>query len=153
MSVKIIKTETEHWPAVKLIGKTGTAWGDWWANGWFDILEKSGTVAPVNGDSFIGLKRGKEYWIGMLFTPDTPVPEDFSAVPLPGGEVAFCYVYGPEDSSDFFTPETQMLCTAALKEKGLMPAKNGIMIERYACPNYTTPDEQGNVILDLGFTL
>lgn len=153
--MKVLRVEQERCPKAKFIGKcyeTGANWGEWWKNDWFSLLETQPRL-PFNGDSYLGLSMDGKYWIGMLFAPDAAVPEGFAAMDLSETEYAFCYLYGPEDSKDFFTPEARALCAAAMKEAGILPKAGGALLERYACPNYTTPDEAGNVILDLGFAL
>ncbi len=35
-----------------------------------------------------------EYWIGMLVSPDTPVPEGFRSLELPSLNLGECWIYG-----------------------------------------------------------
>lgn len=153
---KIVKTFTEHIPDVKLVGKRytdadrdqygsfGEKWGQWFGNGWFSQLERCG---KPQDDSYLGAMRitenGFEYWIGMLLT-GAAVPDGFEAVDIPAGDLAVCYLYGREDDGELYRMHDD--CMAAWKEKGWTP--KSWFIERYNCPRFTTPDEQGNVILD-----
>ena len=157
----ILKTFLEECPAVKLVGKRytdadrdqfgsyGEKWGQWHANGWFDQLECCGNA--LDG-SYVGAMRmteqGFEYWIGMLMT-EAQVPAGFEVVDIPAGKLAVCYLYGREDSVDLYGMHDA--CMAEWKKNGWNP--NGWYMERYNCPRFTTPDEQGNVILDYCATL
>ena len=94
----IIKTFREEIPAMRFIGKKyegfGPWWGEWFANGWFDTIEKAmGGIDSIlkfweNGGGYVGLERRAvdqpfEYWIGMFTPADTPVPEGFACVDFP----------------------------------------------------------------------
>ena len=74
-----IKTFKESVPTMRFIGKKypdfGGWWGDWFANGWFDEIEKAmggaDTILKIweNGAGYVGLERRCdkqpfEYWIG-----------------------------------------------------------------------------------------
>ena len=74
---EIIKVYKEEVPAMRFIGKKYhdfNGWGEWWANGWFDVVEKSmGGLDNIlsiweNGAAYVGLECRKdgellEYWI------------------------------------------------------------------------------------------
>lgn len=153
---KILKTFLEETPDLILVGKRytdadrdqygsfGEKWGQWFGNGWFDRLEKCGSVFE---GSYVGAMRiteaGFEYWIGMLLT-EAAVPEDFESVEIPAGDLAVCYLYGSENGGEIYGMHDE--CVAAWQEQGWKPT--GWFMERYNCPRFTTPDEQGNVILD-----
>ena len=63
----IVKTFREEVPAMRFIGKKyegfGPWWGEWFANGWFDEIEKAmgGTDSILkiweNGGGYVGLER------------------------------------------------------------------------------------------------
>ena len=132
-------------------------WKEFFENGWFGIIEKQidgktkGTYE--DGDAYIGLIGGSgtaenplEYWIGMFMPENTVVPEGFGYIDFPKGELGICWVYGKQ--KELYGNYGQ--CVEKLNEEGfgeLLPW----CIERYACPRFTTPDEKGNVILDIGF--
>lgn len=153
---EILKTFLEEMPDLILVGKRytdsdrdqygtfGEKWGQWFGNGWFDLLEKSGNVFE---GSYVGAMRiteaGFEYWIGMLLT-EASVPDGFESVEIPAGNLAVCYLYGNENDGEIYGMHDE--CVAAWQEKGFTPT--GWFMERYNCPRFTTPDEEGNVILD-----
>ena len=156
MPVELIKIEKESFPAARLIGKKYAGrpnWGEWWENDWFSVLENAPRLEE-NGDAYIGAVRTvngtPERWIGMFFPANTPVPEGFAAVDIAPQHYAVCYLQDKEGSPAFYTPETHTLCLEALRTHGDEPLEGGWRFERYNCPRFTTPDENGCVILDFG---
>ena len=163
---QIIKTYKQSVPALRFIGKKyteadrengtfGAKWGEWHQNGWFDVIEKqmNQPIAEIyeDGDAYIGLIKGGhtepfEYWIGILMPEDTAVPAGFEHIDFAKSNLGICWIYGSE--SEIYLLEGQ--CGEQLQAEGfeVMP---GWCFERYACPRFTTPDEHGNVILDIGF--
>ena len=159
MAVQILEIKKEHCPAARLIGKRYEAapnWGQWWANGWFDRLEAQPRL-PFNDDAYFGMVRiadGKpERWIGMLFPPETPVPEGFEAADIPPVDYAVCYLKDKEGSPDFYSPETHQACLEAIRAAGMTRFEDNWCFERYQCPRFTAPDENGSVILDYGISI
>ena len=159
MAVMISEIQRESWPAARMIGKKHEAepnWNEWWQNDWFAALEKNAPLA-IGGDAYLGAVRvvnGKpERWIGMLFPVDAPVPDGFEAVDLEPLDYAVCYLYGKQDSADFYTMVTHQLCLEALRTQGYKRRENSWCFERYQCPRFTTPDENGNVILDYAISV
>ena len=167
--VEIIKAYKQHVPALRFIGKKygdqdrvngsfGAKWGEWFTNGWFEVLEKSIETKGEYEDSgaYIGLMRHKEgenfqYWIGIFMPAETNVPEGFDYVDFPETELGVCWVYGKEN--DVYMKEP--ICAEKLGESGYQ-IKNDKddacwFFERYVCPRFTTPDENGNIILDICF--
>lgn len=161
--VKILECKKETLPAVKLIGKRYTdsdrdengsfaaQWGQWFENGWFESLQGEGGIEKVS-DDFVGAMRfteaGFEYWIGILMGPEDPVPQGFEAAQIAGGDWGVCYLYGKDGSADIFGMAAHEACLDAWKAAGWDLAQEVWFLERYNCPRYTTPDENGNVILD-----
>ncbi len=159
MSVKLLDIKLETCPAARLIGKKYSApgnWGEWWANGWFDILESLPGL-DFNCDGYTGAVHtvdGKpEYWIGMYFPVDIQVPEGFEAVDIPELCYAVCYLYGREDDPELYSEASHNACQEALNGLGLTSRENSWRFERYSCPRFTTPDEYGCVILDYGISV
>lgn len=170
---EIIKTYSQQVPALRFIGKKygdddrvngsfGAKWGEWFQNGWFEVIERlhEGSSSEIyeDGDAYIGLMRAKdgepfEYWIGMLMPEGTAVPEGFGFVDFPESTLGVCWVYGSDATGDIYCHEDE--CAAKLTEAGLeiQNDKDGAcwIFERYGCPRFTTPDEKGNVILDICF--
>lgn len=166
---EIIKTYRQSMPAMRFIGKKygddaringnfSAKWDEWFGNGWFAIIEKQVSTGIKDifkdGDAYIGLMRCKEgepfeYWIGM-FTPEaTPVPDDFLHIDFPKSELGVCWLYGKE--GDVYAKEDK--CWAKLTQEGykMIPDSKSAwwFFERYVCPRFTTPDDQGNIILDI----
>ena len=84
---------------------------------------------------------------------DTDVPSGFDFVDMEALEYVVCYLYDKEGSSDFYTMETHDRCLDELKAHGLKRKEDDWCFERYNCPRFTTPDEEGNVILDYGISI
>lgn len=169
---EIIKTYKEHFPAVRLIGKCytnkdrapdgsfGNRWGEWFEKGWFGELEKIGPCEEVD-NGYLGLcgcdgnMEKFQYWIGILFPIETPVPEGYDSVVLPEGDVGVNWIYGKESGDNIYGMHNE--CEKKLKENGWEDKLVSIdgeeriwTFERYNCPRFTTPDEKGNIILDYG---
>jgi len=88
----------------------------------------------------------------MLFAADTPAPQGFAALDLPACTWKIAWVQGPENAPEIYGQEAA--CRAALAQAGYPARETGLrcVMERYQCPGFTTPDDEGNVILDLCFT-
>lgn len=159
---EIVKVFREAVPAMRFIGKKyggfGPMWGEWFAGGWFDVIEKAmgGPEAILgvweNGGGYVGLERRAEgqpfeYWIGMFTLAGTAVPEGFECVDFPAAGLGTCWIYGPEDDVHDASP-----CLPKLEAQGMRlwrDERGGAWsFENCLCPRFTTPDEKGNVILD-----
>ncbi|MCL2360980.1 MAG: GyrI-like domain-containing protein [Defluviitaleaceae bacterium] len=162
---EIIKTYRQTMTPSKFIGKRytdedrvnggfGEKWGEWFQNGWFDQLEKqvSGNMKNIceDGDGNIGLMREIdgifEYWIGYFMPESTTTPEGFQSMDFPKSELGVCWVYGKEE--EVFMQEGH--CGERLEGEGFKVLDTWCF-ERYTCPRFTTPDEKGNIILDVCF--
>lgn len=154
-----MKIQRETCPAARFIGKKYTGapnWDEWWANGWFQRLEALPRL-PFNGDAYIGgvhvVNGAPERWIGMLFPADTEVPAEFEYTDIPAMSYAVCALYDREGSGRFYTMETHNMCLSALSAHGFRRKEDDWCLERYACPGFTTPDSQGNVVLDYAISI
>lgn len=149
MAASVRHVERVALPPLRLIGRTGTRWADWWANSWFDALEHH-TVPPCDPD-YMDCYRicngQEEAWIGMLFPQNAPVPASFHTVELPAADYALIYLRGREDDPDLYGPAARALCIQAMAEQGMPPAP-GLTLVRYNCPRFTTPDAEGCVTVD-----
>ncbi|NLJ96598.1 MAG: hypothetical protein GX321_05545 [Clostridiales bacterium] len=164
---EVIKTYKQSVPAMRFIGKKycdedrvdggfGKQWGEWFSNGWFDQLEKSFNLKELyeDGDAYIGLMRWKEkepfeYWIGVFCPENAVVPEGFEYVDFDEADLGVVWLYGKEH--EVYGQEHK--CAKACENEGynIIPDENGAywFFERYACPRFTTPDEDGSIILDI----
>ena len=159
---QIIKTFKEDIPAMRFIGKKysnfGPMWSEWFANGWFDKLEEAMcgvdkiTAIWENGGGYIGIERRAEgqpfeYYIGMLSPENTPVPEGFMHVDFKDLSLGTCWIYGKENEV-----HNTSACKQKLTENGMKiwqdENKAVWSFENCLCPRYTTPDDNGNIILD-----
>ena len=166
MSVEITKVYKQDVPALRFIGKKygnsdrvdgmfGKYWGDWFENGWFDVIEKQ-TDKDLNSlyddaGAYIGLMREEngefEYWIGIFMPEGTTVPEGYNYLDFPKGALGVCWVHGKEE--EIFCNEG--MCGEKLENAGYK--LGDWCMERYCCPRYTTPDENGKIVLDICFYL
>ncbi|MBO7404570.1 MAG: hypothetical protein J6V24_06375 [Clostridia bacterium] len=158
---EIVKVFRDPVPAMRFIGKKYAdfgGWGEWFANGWFDTVEAAmggpDKILAVwkNGGGYCGLeRRGEgifEYWIGMFTPAATPVPEGFVYVDFPAGDFGTAWIRGPEEEVHGAIPA----CAEKLREAGMefRTDEDGAVwsFENGLCPRFTTPDEEGCVILD-----
>lgn len=164
---KIVNVMKESLPALRFIGKRytdadrgadqgfGHLWREWDANGSFEPLVKLDS-ADVHENASIGFMRFThefEYWIGMFFPENTPVPDGYMSVDLPPGEVGICWIYGRDDTGEIFGPAAHQMCEDKLREAGWELAAEMRVFERYNRDRFDTPDEHGNVIVDYGIYL
>jgi len=165
MAFSIVNVYRESFPNVKFIGKKygdgdringsfGTKWGEWFQNGWFDILEKEIYMLPAEheGGAYIGLMRNIngvfEYWIGMFAAEDSPVPLGFAHTEIPAGDIAAAWILGREDNGEIYGMEVHNACMNKIYEKGWQLQDNPYFFERYQCPRFTNADKDGRIILD-----
>jgi len=144
MEIKKIYEETV--PSSRFIGKKNSDWGLFWQNGWYDILKKIGGKSKFN---YITLKRivngDVEHWVGTFFNPDTPVPESLDFVDFESFRTAVFRLYGNPHNGELFGLETHNQCLAKLPIHGFTHREDYWCIVR---PLYSTPDGDGNIILD-----
>ena len=159
MEIQILKIEQESCPATRFVGKRyadNVNWEEWWSNNWFDVLESIPGL-PINDNGYIGavhiVDGMPEYWIGMFFPVDTDVPSGFEYVDIEPLNYAVFYLYGRENSSEFYSMETHNMCLEELKAHNLIRKEDDWCFERYNCPRFTTPDANGNVILDYAVSI
>lgn len=90
-----------------------------------------------------------EYWIGTFLPINTPVPDNFTHTDFPESGLGVCWVYGKD--GDVYLKESK--CAEKLKEESIesLPDKEGALwfFERSSCPRFLTPDDKGNIVLDV----
>lgn len=142
----------------RIDGSFGTKWHEWFATDRFNILESFLTdefkSAYEDSNAYVGLMRWKdgekfEYWIGM-FTPEgTKVPEGYEYVDFPASHLGVCWLHGSME--EILCNEE--VCADKLSDEGyeIVADEKGAwwFLERYACPRFTEPDEEGKIILDI----
>lgn len=164
--MEIKKVYQESLPQVKLVGKRfvkesmteggsfASGWQQAFQEGWFDTLVACKGIPGVGRD-YIGAMRlidskgAFEYWIGMFLALDAQIPEGFEAVEIPAGSIGICWLYGNDKSGEMYSPDASNLSMGAMTAEGWQFDERGWFFERYNCPRFTQPDEQGNVILDI----
>jgi len=164
MAFSIVKVYRESLPKVRFIGKKygdndrvdgsfGAKWGEWFANGWFNILEKEIDMLSkeYEGGAYVGLMCEKngvfEYWVGMFAAEKSQVPLGFAYIDIPAGDIATAWIYGREDNGEIYGMDAHNACVGKFEEKG-WNLDDSYAFERYQCPRFTTADKDGKVILD-----
>ena len=139
-------------------GGYGSKWGEGFDRGYFAPLESlysANQTELEDGDAYIGLMRYKpgepfEYWIGMFLAPDAEAPEGYEQIDFPASRLGVAWLKGPEQ--EIYSQEE--LAMNGCAEAGFypLPDEQGAcwFMERYGCPRFTTADDEGNVILDIG---
>lgn len=166
---EIIKTYFQSIPATRFVGIKygdedrvdggfGQQWGEWFQSGRFDKLEELLSDELKNSyedaDAYIGLMRFKEgepfqYWIGMFLPEGCAVPEEYNSIDMPRTKLGVCWLRGPE--GELYCKEDK--CAEQLVKEGYEISHDvegaWWFFERYGCPRFTTPDEEGRIILDI----
>lgn len=165
--MEIINACIEECPACRFIGKRYTPqdsvngsyaskWGEWWQNNLFAPLEELPHM-PLVGDSTMAAMRvvnGElEYWIGFFCPVDAAAPAGYEAVGIAPRRYGVLWVKGNESNGELYSMEAYHLCLAELNRQGWKGVEGDWCFERYNCPRFTTPDADGRVILDYGFSI
>lgn len=85
----------------------------------------------------------------MFLPENTLVPDNFTHMDLRGSALGVSWVY--EKEGDVYLNEGK--CAEKLKEEGneIQLDEKGAFwfFERFCCPRFRTPDNNGNIILDI----
>ena len=135
-------------------------WRQWLESGRFQLLTELQTpefqAAYPEASAYVGLIRGGGgnrllYGIGMFLPAESPIPQGFDYVYLPHTEICVAWVQGKRE--DIYHGESA--ACDCLVEAGCLPRQesdgSALFFERHARPRFTSPDENGEVILDVGF--
>lgn len=169
---EIVNVYREPMPACRFIGKMygdsdrdehGSfmpAWNEFIVKNRFTAIEEAAggkdavrAMSP-DGDSYIGLMRWAQdepfqYWIGLFVPAGTPAPEGLAYVDFNDAELGTCWVRGM--TNEVFGHED--VCARKLMDKGWeiasFPDGSGWFFERYGTKRFTSPDPQGQIILDI----
>jgi len=151
---EIIKVYKEMFPPLTLIGRNysnndreggsfAAKWQQWFGEGLFAPLDE------IDNSDYIGAMRindgSFEYWIGKLLPAGTKAPEGYESIDLPAASVGVCWISGKENDSAIYNMDKE--CVAAMAAQQMYPDGTWF-IERYNCPRFTTPGENGEIILD-----
>lgn len=126
-------------------------WGQCFQEDAFKALETQGE--SVYDPSYVGVmldwKKGDghfTYVIGMLMKPGANVPDGYVCRTLPAGRAAVGWIQG-KDAADVCGP-AHVMTEGALKAEGHSCDTMEWCMELYNCPRYTTPDANGDIVLD-----
>jgi hypothetical protein len=91
----------------------------------------------------------------MFFPPNTEAPKGYDYIDLGESDIAVCWIKGKEDGGIYEMHDEYI---SKYHENGIANFRSddkdrAYFFERYQCPRFTQPDEQGNVILDYGIYL
>lgn len=160
---KIINKEQVEFSELKLIGLKygsslngyGSKWQEWFEKDLFSKIENLKSD-NYHDDSYIGLMKWEdnnysnyEYWIGVFKDVNTEVPEGFESIIIPKSKALVYYIKGV-DGPELYGQEGP--CFNDMLNNHFVPLvdkdKKCYAYERYNCPRFTSPDENGEVILD-----
>ena len=118
------------------------------------VVKLSKAVQPISfkitSAIALRLNRAKCWvWLGMFTPADTPVPAGFDYVDFPAdADLGTCWIYGKESEVHTLCGR----CRPAIEEAGMTLWRDADgaawCFENCTCPRYTTPDDNGNIILD-----
>ncbi len=151
-NVKILRIYKEVLPSLRFIGKRYNGninflskWKELHGNDWFNVLSKAN---PYN-EAYIGGKRivngMLEYWIGMLFLPNTKVPDEFEYVDIDFVNCATFTLYGKPLKVISF--ETHNLCLDELEKYSMKRYEDHWCFECFK-NRYDIIDTERNIIID-----
>jgi predicted transcriptional regulator YdeE len=162
MEPKLVKFEIKALPKLCVIGKEirvkmtemgknnpiPAFWGKCMSENVFETLEKT-LGENIYDPAYVGFMKmlTKDEFInvcGILMKPDTKVPEGFVKYDIESFTAGIGWIQGKEP--DIYMAEHK-LTEEAVKKAGYDVLKS-YTIELYNCPRYTTPDENGNKIID-----
>ena len=173
--MQLLKTYTQLMPAFRFIGKKygeadqvngsySSKWAEAFESGFFSALEAAAgeniRAWQEDADAYVGLIRYKKgepfmYAIGMFLPPETAVPEGYDYIDFPETRVGVGWIKGKDETGEIYGQEKLVMDSLTAGGVKVTPYADGVWwtFERYACPRFTSPDEDGNVILDVGFFL
>lgn len=161
--VKLVNLQINELPEIRIIGKVvypnmnmsenpiPAFWCKCFEDGTFTKLEE---LEEYHIDSsYVGwmgdwdIDSGKfTYICGILMKSGTPVPEGFVYKDIPANTVAIGWIQGLE--KDVYSVAHE-LTQKAMEEQGYKLDKSASwFMELYNCPRFTTPMENGEIILD-----
>ena len=163
---QLIHFEIKELPTVHLVGKEiryseeahmkgdnriPGLWDQCFSEGIFAQLESQADY--LYDDSYVGVMLDWDkgdgnfsYVCGMLMKPGVSVPEGFICHTLEAAKAAVGWIRG-KDTADVCSTAHAMT-EERLKAEGHNCQQMRWCMELYNCPRFTTPDENGDIILD-----
>lgn len=163
---ELIKFEVKRLPSLKVLGKElrynmekhmkgdnriPNFWDKCFADKTFSLLEKQTDFVYDNAYVGVMLDWDKgdgdfSYIVGMLMKDGVSVPDGYICRDIEETDVVIGWIKGKNTSDVCSTAHSQT--EQALKENGYKCDKMKWCMELYNCPRFTTPDENGDIILD-----
>ena len=126
-------------------------WDKCFSEGIFEPLEKQ--ESSIFDDAYVGIMTDWatgdgcfSYIVGMLMKPDAIVPQGFISRKIKAVKAGIGWIQG-KDVSDVCS-NAHELTEQKLKADGHSCEKMSWCMEFYNCPRFTTPDGNGEIILD-----
>ncbi|MCL2321753.1 MAG: GyrI-like domain-containing protein [Oscillospiraceae bacterium] len=163
---KLIKFQVADLPDVLLVGKEirhsmeeqmkgnnpiPAFWDRCFAEDIFSVFQKQ--AYSIFKSDYVGVMTDWDkgdgdfsYIIGMLMKPGADVPEGYVSHVIKATKVAIGWIQG-KDVADVCM-NAHELTEKALEDKGHSCEKMTWSMELYNCPRFTSPDENGQIILD-----
>ncbi len=159
---RLIHFEIKNMPEMRVIGKTicpkmdmgddnpvPAFWEKCFSDGVFKTLE---TLPNPLVKDYVGFmcdgpdKKTFTYICGMLFPKGTAVPEGFDYRDMPAMPTAVGWIQGPDKK--VYADAYKLTHDEMIKQGFTLYSKNSYCMELYNCPRFTTPQPNGDVILD-----
>ncbi len=163
---RLIKFDVKEMPKLHVIGKElrysedahmkgdnriPAFWDTCFADGTFAALEQQAEY--IFDDAYIGIMLDWDkgdgnfsYVCGMLFKEGAAVPDGFVKKELAATKAAVGWIQG-KDTADVCMA-AHKLTEKAIRENGYSHEGMKWCMELYNCPRFTTPDENGEIVLD-----
>ncbi len=163
---ELIKFEVKRLPNIKLVGKElrynmeahmkgdnriPAFWDKCFTDGTFSLLEKQ--TSFIYDSAYVGVMLDWDngdgdfsYIVGMLMKDGVSVPDGYYYKDIEETDVAIGWIKG-KNTADVCS-SAHSLTEQAIKENGYKCDKMKWCMELYNCPRFTTPDENGDIILD-----
>lgn len=162
----LFKFEIVELPKIYLVGKESkynielhikgdnripAFWDKCLADGTFPVLEKKSEhiCEPAYVGTTIDWDMGYgtfSYICGMLFKEAVTVPDGYVMRELGAEKVGLCWIKGK--NTEDVCSNAHRLAEQAIKSNGFYPNQMKWTMELFNNPRYTTPDENGEIILD-----
>ncbi len=163
---ELIKFEVKRLPSIKLVGKDlrynmeahmkgdnqiPAFWDKCFTDEIFSLLEEQTNF--IYDSAYVGVMidwdKGDgdfSYIVGMLMKDGVSVPEGYYYKDIEETDVAIGWIKGK--NTEDVCSSAHSLTEQAINENGYKCDKMNWCMELYNCPRYTTPDENGDIILD-----
>jgi hypothetical protein len=132
------------------LGGFGNLWVEWYTKKYYLPLLSLNQISENEG-AHVGCMRyidGLEYWTGIFFSADSPVPDGYQFIDIPEGEIGVCWLRGYANKGELYGEHVHHMCVSKLVEAGMQIPAHSWFFERSVQSRFAIPDELGRVILD-----